>query len=99
MKIRLPLYSALRLLCTALAFAAVAPAAAEAGGGDFAALVATARALLSPGGLLYFSTNLRTFRLDPQLAADRACADITRQTLPEDFRDPRIHHAFRIGPA
>jgi thioredoxin-related protein len=28
MKIRLPLYSALRLLCTALAFAAVAPAAA-----------------------------------------------------------------------
>ena len=65
---------------------------------DHAALVATARALLSPGGLLYFSTNLRTFRLDPRLAADGACADITRQTLPEDFRDPRIHHAFRIGP-
>jgi len=64
---------------------------------DHAALVAAARALLEPGGELYFSTNLRTFRLDAALARDPLCIDITRQTLPEDFRDPRIHHAWRIG--
>lgn len=63
---------------------------------DHAALIAAARALLAPGAELYFSTNLRTFKLDPSLAADPACADITAQTLPEDFRDPRVHHAYRI---
>jgi 23S rRNA (cytosine1962-C5)-methyltransferase len=60
--------------------------------------VSAARALLDPGGELYFSTNLRTFRLDPALAADACCTDITAQTLPEDFRDARVHHAFRIAP-
>jgi 23S rRNA (cytosine1962-C5)-methyltransferase len=63
---------------------------------DHAALVAGARALLEPGGELYFSTNLRTFALDAALAADPACTDISRATRPEDFRDPRIHHAWRI---
>lgn len=63
---------------------------------DHVALVSAARALLDPGGELYFSTNLRTFRLDPALSADPSCVDITGQTLPEDVRDRRIHHAFRI---
>jgi len=64
---------------------------------DHVTLVSAARALLDPGGELYFSTNLRTFRLDPALSRDPSCVDITAQTLPEDFRDRRIHHAFRIG--
>jgi 23S rRNA (cytosine1962-C5)-methyltransferase len=64
---------------------------------DHLALVRAARALLDPGGELYFSTNLRTFRLDPALVADPACVDITHETLPEDFRDRRVHHAFRFG--
>ena len=59
-------------------------------------LVGAARELLATGGELYFSTNLRSFRLDPALAADPACADITAETLPEDFRDRRIHHAYRF---
>ncbi len=66
---------------------------------DHPALVAAARALLDPGGELYFSTNLRTFRLAPELAADPGCADITAETLPEDFRDRRIHHAYRLNAA
>jgi len=64
---------------------------------DHAALIASVRGLLAPGGELYFSTNLRTFRLDPALASDPACADITARTLPDDFRDRRVHHAFRIA--
>jgi 23S rRNA (cytosine1962-C5)-methyltransferase len=63
---------------------------------DHAALVQAARRLLAPGGELYFSTNLRTLRLDPALAADPSCVDISARTLPEDFRDRRVHHAFRI---
>ena len=64
---------------------------------DHAATIAAARALLAPGGELFFSTNLRTFRLDPSLATDPACTDITARTLPEDFRDRRVHHAYRIA--
>ena len=64
---------------------------------DHAELVASVRGLLAPGGELYFSTNLRTFRLDPALAADPSCADIGARTRPEDFRDRRVHHAYRIA--
>ncbi len=64
---------------------------------DHAALIAAARALLEPGGELYFSTNLRTFSLDATLAADPQVADITRSVRAEDFRDPRVHAAFRIA--
>jgi 23S rRNA (cytosine1962-C5)-methyltransferase len=63
---------------------------------DHAALVASVRGLLAPGGELYFSANLRTFRLESALASDPGCTDISARTLPEDFRDRRVHHAFRI---
>ena len=63
---------------------------------DHAALVGSVRGLLAAGGELYFSTNLRTFRLDPALAADPGCTDISKRTLPDDFRDRRVHHAFRL---
>jgi len=63
---------------------------------DHAALIASVRGLLAPDGELYFSTNLRTFRLDPALAADPGCVDISARTLPEDFRDRRVHHAYRL---
>jgi 23S rRNA (cytosine1962-C5)-methyltransferase len=63
---------------------------------DHARLIEATRMLLAPGGELYFSTNLRTFKLDAALADDRACTEITARTLPEDFRDRRVHHAYRI---
>jgi 23S rRNA (cytosine1962-C5)-methyltransferase len=63
---------------------------------DHVQLVASLRELLSPDGELYFSTNLRTFVLDPSFARDRAVEDITRLVRAEDIRDPRVHAAFRI---
>ncbi len=63
---------------------------------DHVALIGATRLLLAAGGELYFSTNLRTFRLDASLAGDRACTEITARTLPEDFRDRSVHHAYRI---
>ena len=59
---------------------------------DHARLIGTCRALLAPGGELYFSTNLRTFALDVALRAD--ARDLTAATRAQDFRDARVHHAY-----
>ncbi|MEP6658252.1 MAG: class I SAM-dependent methyltransferase [Betaproteobacteria bacterium] len=61
---------------------------------DHAELIADTLRLLAPAGELYFSTNLRSFRLDGALARSKQCTDITGRTRAEDFRDPRVHHAF-----
>ena len=53
--------------------------------------------LLTPEGLLVFSTNHRKFRLDTAALADCRIEDISRKTLPRDFeRNPRIHYAWLI---
>jgi len=61
---------------------------------DHPVLIEACLALLAPGGELYFSTNLRTFALEPALARRGHCKDITAATRAEDFRDARVHHAF-----
>jgi 23S rRNA (guanine2445-N2)-methyltransferase / 23S rRNA (guanine2069-N7)-methyltransferase len=61
---------------------------------DHAALLDDVLAVCS--GAVWFSTNRRRFALelpDPALAI----TDMTRATIPPDFRDPRVHHAFRIA--
>ena len=61
---------------------------------DHAALLDDVLAVCS--GAVWFSTNLRRFKLeltDPSLAV----TDMTHATIPPDFRDPRVHHAFRIA--
>lgn len=64
---------------------------------DHAALVDGCVRCLAPGGVLYFSTNRRKFRLDAGLLARYRVLDITRQTLDPDFdRDPPIHRCWRI---
>jgi 23S rRNA (guanine2445-N2)-methyltransferase / 23S rRNA (guanine2069-N7)-methyltransferase len=44
--------------------------------------------------VIWFSTNLRRFKME-WMGAD--LVDETHATLPPDFRDKRIHHAFRIA--
>lgn len=44
--------------------------------------------------VIWFSTNLRRFKME-WMGAD--LVDETHATLPPDFRDKRIHHAFRIS--
>ncbi|OFW61178.1 MAG: 23S rRNA (guanine(2445)-N(2))/(guanine(2069)-N(7))-methyltransferase [Actinobacteria bacterium RBG_16_64_13] len=66
---------------------------------DHAGLIRTAAGLLSPGGILLFSTNFRRFKLDPAVAEEFQVDDITKQTIPPDFaRNPRIHRCYRILP-
>jgi len=53
--------------------------------------------LLAPGGLLLFSNNLRSFKLDLEALPELAIKDISRASVPPDFaRDPKIHHCFEI---
>lgn len=53
---------------------------------------------MSPGGVIYFSNNFRRFKLDePALAeAGMSVREITNQTIPEDFRNKRIHRCWRL---
>jgi 23S rRNA G2069 N7-methylase RlmK/C1962 C5-methylase RlmI len=63
---------------------------------DHAALLADVLAVGS--GVVWFSTNRRRFTLeldDPALAI----RDETRATIPPDFRDAKVHHAYRIARA
>ncbi|MEQ1636961.1 MAG: bifunctional 23S rRNA (guanine(2069)-N(7))-methyltransferase RlmK/23S rRNA (guanine(2445)-N(2))-methyltransferase RlmL [Methylococcales bacterium] len=64
---------------------------------DHVALIQNALALLAVGGVLYFSTNFRRFKLDTHALADLIIEDITAATIPEDFaRNPRIHMCWKI---
>ena len=50
---------------------------------------------LRPGGVIYFSTNYRRFKFDDSFIRGN-CHEISRQTVPEDFRNKRIHRCWRI---
>jgi len=68
-------------------------------GRDHAALLKDTVALLAPGGVLYFSTNKRGFKLDRDAlrGLSATAKEITTETVPFDFaRTPRIHSAFRF---
>jgi 23S rRNA (guanine2445-N2)-methyltransferase / 23S rRNA (guanine2069-N7)-methyltransferase len=64
---------------------------------DHVAMIRQTLQHLRPGGLLIFSNNLRSFKLDSEALADLDVKDITRQTIPKDFaRNPKIHQCFCI---
>jgi 23S rRNA (cytosine1962-C5)-methyltransferase len=63
---------------------------------DHPGLLARCRRLLAPGGVLYFSTNLRTFRFDEASAAGLSGEEISARTVPDDFRNRRIHRCWRF---
>ena len=46
---------------------------------------------------MLFSNNYQRFRLDAAALADFEVEDLTRATMPEDFRrNPRIHVCFSL---
>jgi 23S rRNA (guanine2445-N2)-methyltransferase / 23S rRNA (guanine2069-N7)-methyltransferase len=64
---------------------------------DHVFLIQEALRVLLPGGKLYFSTHLRTFKLDSQVQEMAKVKNISLQTLDVDFkRDPKIHQCFII---
>jgi 23S rRNA G2069 N7-methylase RlmK/C1962 C5-methylase RlmI len=59
---------------------------------DHLSLILDCLELLNPHGSLYFSTNLRDFKLDASLTG--LSKNTTQHSIPEDFRNKRIHHSF-----
>lgn len=63
---------------------------------DHAELLSKLLPLMSPGGVIYFSTNFRRFKLDESVLSECNVREISKQTVPEDFRNQRIHRCWRI---
>jgi 23S rRNA (guanine2445-N2)-methyltransferase / 23S rRNA (guanine2069-N7)-methyltransferase len=60
-------------------------------------LIDKTMSLLADDGLLIFSNNLRTFKLESELLERYQVVDITAKTLDRDFkRNQRIHQCWEI---
>ena len=64
---------------------------------DHVSLIQGCVSLLQAGGEMLFSTNLRSFRLDVEGLSDLAMEDISARTVPQDFRNRKIHRCWRIA--
>ena len=56
------------------------------------------QSIVNPEGVVYFSTNFRRFKFDDQAVRKFGFAsrEISSQTVPEDFRNRRIHRCWRL---
>lgn len=63
---------------------------------DYPVLINKALKLLSPGGVLFFSTNSRKFKFDETLFSSCAIQEISDKTLPLDFHNKKIHRCWKI---
>ncbi len=63
---------------------------------DHAALLQQVIAHTSLKGEIFFSTNSRRFKLDEAALPGVSIREISKQTVPEDFRNQRIHRCWRL---
>ncbi len=64
---------------------------------DHVLLLNLAMSRLRDNGLLIFSTNFRSFKLDPGLAEQYTCHNISKKSVPRDFnQSSRIHQCWEI---
>lgn len=67
---------------------------------DWAELVSLCMNVLSETGVLYFSTNSRRLVFEKNLIPNNeliSVTDITDSTIPEDYRNSKIHRAWKIN--
>lgn len=64
---------------------------------DYVTLIHKALKLLSPQGVIFFSTNSRQFGFETSLFEGCRIVDISSKTLPIDFHDPKIHRCWKIS--
>ncbi len=58
-------------------------------------MIESALKMLSKGGVLYFSSNFRQFKLNENISAAKI-EEITGKTVPPDFAGKRPHRCYRI---
>jgi 23S rRNA (guanine2445-N2)-methyltransferase / 23S rRNA (guanine2069-N7)-methyltransferase len=51
---------------------------------------------MTVGGKVYFSTNLRRFKFQEEAIRGATIREITRQTIPPDFRNKRVHRCWTL---
>lgn len=69
-------------------------------GRDHAYLIECASNFMASGGELFFSTNDRGFELDEErLPRQLEWKEISNRTVPEDFRNRKVHRAWRFREA
>jgi len=60
-------------------------------------LIENALSLLADNGILIFSNNLRNFKLEESAFENVSIENITKQTMPEDFkRNAKIHNCWKF---
>ena len=63
---------------------------------DHVALLNEVLMRMKSGGVLFFSTNFRRFKLSAAEIDSTSIHEISKQTVPADFRNRRIHRCWRI---
>lgn len=63
---------------------------------DHKGLIELAALRLNSEGIIYFSNNFRKFKLDEELTNDFEVKDISFKSIPEDFRDKKIHQCYKL---
>lgn len=64
---------------------------------DHSTLISRCMDLLNPEGVLYFSCNLRSFKLDGELESRFNIRNISDETIDQDFKqNPKIHYCWEI---
>jgi 23S rRNA G2069 N7-methylase RlmK/C1962 C5-methylase RlmI len=64
---------------------------------DYVLLLENALKLLAKGGVIFFSTNSKRFKLDPEMFSACRIIDITAKTIPLDFHQVKIHQCWKIS--
>jgi 23S rRNA G2069 N7-methylase RlmK/C1962 C5-methylase RlmI len=64
---------------------------------DHTALLSGCLALLADDGLIIFSTNARSFKLDSSIKEDCFIREITAKTTTEDFRRKPLHRCWCLA--
>jgi 23S rRNA (guanine2445-N2)-methyltransferase / 23S rRNA (guanine2069-N7)-methyltransferase len=63
---------------------------------DHAALLNRVLERMTPGGTIFFSTDFRRFKLAEGEIRGASLREISKQTVPPDFRNTRIHRCWRL---
>ena len=65
---------------------------------DYQDLLRNVVRFVAPGGEIFFSTNSRSFRFDESIIPPTfGVQEITHRSIPEDFRNRRIHRCWRLA--
>ena len=64
----------------------------------YVAIFEQLKKIVAPEGVVYFSTNFRRFKFDEDLIKSLGfeSREISKTTVPEDFRNRRIHRCWRL---